>query len=254
MNNPQISEQYDAELDAARNLLMEMGGLVEQQLHDATQALIRSRNVPAVALASKLGSPGFYDFLRRGGVARMASEEHYGLALVLGGGETTIEEMTRLYALLPNRGRLRPLRYLADDPRSADGEALLSEEASFMVLDMLRQNPRPDDLVIQGVANIIQDTCRASDVCCRWSGTGSWSTSEGTCSSGSCRQWERTGTADSTSARSAFCRACRRRSRTSRRSWVATGSRWSFRSSARCSSGSVPPPRSGSVRRVLRRA
>lgn len=40
MNNPHISEQYDAELDAARNLLMEMGGLVEQQLHDAGQALI----------------------------------------------------------------------------------------------------------------------------------------------------------------------------------------------------------------------
>lgn len=40
MNNPHISEQYDAELDAARNLLMEMGGLVEQQLHDAAQALI----------------------------------------------------------------------------------------------------------------------------------------------------------------------------------------------------------------------
>jgi phosphate transport system protein len=40
MNNPHISEQYDAELDAVRNELMEMAGLVEQQVHDATQALI----------------------------------------------------------------------------------------------------------------------------------------------------------------------------------------------------------------------
>lgn len=40
MQNPHISEQFDAELDAARNLLMEMGGLVEQQVHDASQALI----------------------------------------------------------------------------------------------------------------------------------------------------------------------------------------------------------------------
>ncbi len=40
MNNPHISEQYDAELAAVRNLLMEMGGLVEQQVHDASQALI----------------------------------------------------------------------------------------------------------------------------------------------------------------------------------------------------------------------
>lgn len=40
MNNPHISEQFDAELGEARNQLMEMGGLVEQQLHDATLALI----------------------------------------------------------------------------------------------------------------------------------------------------------------------------------------------------------------------
>jgi phosphate uptake regulator len=32
MSTPHISEQFDAELDARRNLLMEMGGLVEQQL------------------------------------------------------------------------------------------------------------------------------------------------------------------------------------------------------------------------------
>ena len=40
MNTPHISEQFDAELHAVRGLLMEMGGLVEQQLHDAAQALI----------------------------------------------------------------------------------------------------------------------------------------------------------------------------------------------------------------------
>ncbi len=40
MNNPHISEQFDAELDSVRNLLMEMGGLVEQQLHDAVKALV----------------------------------------------------------------------------------------------------------------------------------------------------------------------------------------------------------------------
>ncbi len=117
----------------------------------ATESLIRSRNVPAVGLSSRLKSPGLHGFLQRGGVADLASENHYGLALVLGGGETTMEELVRLYALLPNRGRLRGLRYRADAAESPDGERLLSDEASFMALDMLRQNPRPDDLVIQGV-------------------------------------------------------------------------------------------------------
>lgn len=37
--NRHISEQYDTELDSARSLLLEMGGLVEQQLQQACQAL-----------------------------------------------------------------------------------------------------------------------------------------------------------------------------------------------------------------------
>jgi len=37
--NRHISEQYDTELDSARSHLLEMGGLVEQQLHKACQSL-----------------------------------------------------------------------------------------------------------------------------------------------------------------------------------------------------------------------
>ncbi|TNF88454.1 MAG: phosphate signaling complex protein PhoU [Gammaproteobacteria bacterium] len=37
--NRHISEQYDLELDSARSLLLQMGGLVEQQLQQACQAL-----------------------------------------------------------------------------------------------------------------------------------------------------------------------------------------------------------------------
>ena len=109
----------------------------------ARDALTRSRNVPAVALAARLAQPGFYQFLRAAAVSRMASERHYGLALALGGGEVTMEEVAVLYAMLRNRGILRPLRSLAGaapDP----GARLLSEEASFMVLDMLAGTTRPN--------------------------------------------------------------------------------------------------------------
>lgn len=112
----------------------------------ATQALVRSRNIPAVQVASRLGHPNLYEFLRDAGISRMASEQHYGLALVLGGGEVSMQELGGLYAMLANRGELRPLRLLADAPRTK-GTRLLSEEATFMVMDMLRQNPRPDDAV-----------------------------------------------------------------------------------------------------------
>ncbi len=112
----------------------------------ATDALIRSRNIPAVALSARLSKPGLYDLLKNAGVSRMASESHYGLALALGGGEVTMEEMVALYAMLANRGELKPLRYRAGDA-SVALERLLSEEASYMVIDMLRQNPRPDSAI-----------------------------------------------------------------------------------------------------------
>ncbi|OFX18774.1 MAG: penicillin-binding protein 1C [Anaeromyxobacter sp. RBG_16_69_14] len=107
----------------------------------ATEALVRSRNVPAVDLAGRL-DPGLYAFLARAGIARLKPEAHYGLALVLGGTEATMEELVRLYALLANGGVGRPLRTRLAVPE-AFGERLLSEEAAWVVLDMLEQNPRP---------------------------------------------------------------------------------------------------------------
>ena len=109
----------------------------------AQEALVRSRNIPAVAVAARLAQPGLYDFLKSAGVANMLPETHYGLALVLGGGDMTMEELARLYAMLANGGVLRSLR----TTRGADvvrGPRLLSAEAAFITLDMLRHAPRPD--------------------------------------------------------------------------------------------------------------
>lgn len=109
----------------------------------AADALVRSRNIPAVAVASQLQQPGFHQFLRDAGIRDMASESHYGLALVLGGGEVTMEELARLYAMLSNDGLMRPLRWRADTPRTG-GAAQLSAEAAYITRHMLLRNPRPD--------------------------------------------------------------------------------------------------------------
>lgn len=114
----------------------------------ATDALNFSRNIPAVAIASQLRQPGFYQFLRLAGISNMASEKHYGLSLVLGGGEVTAQELAKLYAMLANRGELRPLRMRESEP-PVTGVRLLSEEASFMTLDILRQHRRPGDTLAQ---------------------------------------------------------------------------------------------------------
>lgn len=117
----------------------------------AQDALIRSRNIPALSVAAKLSKPNLYGFLQLNQISKLESESHYGLALVLGGGEVTMEELARLYALLPNDGAMRPLAYTAEQSAEHDATQrhqppvqLLSPEAAFITLDMLRQTPRPD--------------------------------------------------------------------------------------------------------------
>ncbi|TPW16901.1 MAG: penicillin-binding protein 1C, partial [Elusimicrobia bacterium] len=90
----------------------------------AREALVRSRNVPAVSLASRLNAPGLRGLLARGGVVDLKSEEHYGLSLVLGGGEVTMAELAGLYAALANGGLHRPLRTLRDGRRDWVRESL----------------------------------------------------------------------------------------------------------------------------------
>ena len=110
----------------------------------AADALIRSRNVPAVSLAARLSQPSLYDFLKNAGVSDLKSEAHYGLALALGGGELTMQELVGLYAMLANHGEFRPIALIQDANNPQKRYRLISEEAAFITLDMLRQNPRPD--------------------------------------------------------------------------------------------------------------
>lgn len=107
----------------------------------ATQALISSRNIPAVYTAAKLKNPSFYQFLKNAGISKMEKEGHYGLALVLGGGDVTLKELASLYTILGNKGELYNIRTRINEPLN-DGVRLLSAEASFLTLEMLSKNPQ----------------------------------------------------------------------------------------------------------------
>jgi len=107
----------------------------------AEDALVRSRNIPAVDLTSRLAHPTLYEFLKKAGIDLPHGEKFYGLSLPLGGAEVTMQDLVRLYAMLANNGRLRPLNHTR--PHAGDaGLRMLSPEASFLVLDMLA-NSRP---------------------------------------------------------------------------------------------------------------
>ena len=110
----------------------------------ARDALIQSRNVPAVELASLLPPENnLYQLLRRTRLRRLQSEAHYGLTLALGSAETSPEELAALYAMLANRGNFLPLRFETGSAFPA-GEPLLSPEAAWLTLDMLKDAVRPD--------------------------------------------------------------------------------------------------------------
>jgi penicillin-binding protein 1C len=132
----------------------------------AQDALIKSRNVPAVELQSQLieqhasvnskqnSGQGLtlYDFLQNTGITQLRERDFYGLALALGGAELTMLELIELYAILPNAGEYKSAvsTYWVSGKKESDNienkKQLLSAEAAFLVSDMLRKNPKPHSL------------------------------------------------------------------------------------------------------------
>ncbi|VAW64595.1 Multimodular transpeptidase-transglycosylase [hydrothermal vent metagenome] len=114
----------------------------------AKDALIKSRNVPAVYLQSRLQKKSLYDFLKQANVKNLKAENFYGLALSLGGVELSMIELTGLYAGLANHGVFQEVNLfqnIADQSQyvSKNKKQLMSAEAGFMVLDILKNNPQP---------------------------------------------------------------------------------------------------------------
>lgn len=107
----------------------------------AKDALTYSRNVPAVSLLLELKKRSFYSFLQEAEISDLRSEEYYGSALALGAFEVSMQESARLYAMLRNYGKLQNLKFLQDDHEVQT--PILSSEAAFLTLDMLKDTPRP---------------------------------------------------------------------------------------------------------------
>ncbi len=102
----------------------------------ASEALARSLNVPAVNLLRDYGVQKFHELLKSAGISTMTKESsYYGLSLILGGGEATLEELTRAYSRMA-----RQLLYGNEDFPLRDRVAI------GYTLDALRNVSRPDEL------------------------------------------------------------------------------------------------------------
>ena len=114
----------------------------------AEDALVLSRNIPAVDLEKRL-SPGLYEFLKRAGIELPHDKNWYGLSLVLGGAEITMAEAAKLYAMVAGEGLLRPLRLLEAQASPAEAD-VLSREAQFVLRRMLAS--RGESVTIRGAS------------------------------------------------------------------------------------------------------
>ncbi len=120
----------------------------------AREALVKSRNIPALLLNSQLQGDGLYTLLSRGGVSLSRSADFYGSAVVLGGIEITLFDAVRLYTALVSRGEAVPLhavRLSGESPR-AEATRLFSAESAYLTRDMLRSNPAPNGFGLKNVA------------------------------------------------------------------------------------------------------
>jgi penicillin-binding protein 1C len=147
---------------APENFSHELDGAVS-----ASQALIRSLNIPAVHELKMYRYERFYELLKRLGFTTISKPaDHYGLSLILGGAEVTLWEVTSAYASAartlnqyfehPGKNRyskmnIRPLSFLT--PFSADSLAneQLSEESTisaasiYTTFEVLKELYRPGE-------------------------------------------------------------------------------------------------------------
>lgn len=113
-----------------------------QGLVSARNALAGSQNAPAVKLLNDYGLEEFYEFLKSAGVSTLnKTPKEYGLPIIIGGAETTLWDLARLYRGLGNYGNFSDI-YVVPGEKPKDN-ILVSRGASYLTLDILKDLKRP---------------------------------------------------------------------------------------------------------------
>ena len=111
-------------------------GMVEMR-----DALIKSLNIPFVELLKDYGEDKFFYFLKDILNFEDRNPERYGLSLILGTKEFTMEEIGILYSGLANYGNFKNLKYTEES--TEEGRQLLTKGASYLTLTTMRELERP---------------------------------------------------------------------------------------------------------------
>jgi len=126
----------------------------------ASEALIRSLNVPAVFMLKNYTPIRFLDILKRVGLSTFNKDAgYYGLSLILGGGEATLKELVSAYgsmARVLNRYNKKSEYYSGDyclvdflpskpNPELPDGKFVYRAASIWQTFNILTELNRPEE-------------------------------------------------------------------------------------------------------------
>lgn len=137
----------------------------------ASKALARSLNVPAVRMLQQYRIERFYSLLKQLGITTLTQPSgHYGLSLILGGGENSVWELTGVYASLARMLKHYPTYNGRYDVSDLHMPVALASTATRNPPDPLRL---PSDFVLG--AGAIYNTFSAMNELVRPGEEGLWS-------------------------------------------------------------------------------
>jgi penicillin-binding protein 1C len=101
-------------------------------------ALAGSENVPAVAMAAKLGPTSLLRFLRRAGFSDFdKTADYYGVGLTLGDAEVKLEQLVAAYSVFARGGVYVAPTMLKGQPATGSRQRVISERTAFWITDIL---------------------------------------------------------------------------------------------------------------------
>jgi penicillin-binding protein 1C len=106
-------------------------------------ALVQSLNMPAIRELHRMGVPRFGAVLSELGFDVARDHSAYGLSMALGGCEVSLLELANGYALLARGGTYKPVQLIDRPAERHDRRRLFSEEACYLLADMLGGSERP---------------------------------------------------------------------------------------------------------------
>jgi len=112
----------------------------------ARTALASSLNIPAVRTLRLVGTEEFVEGLRRFGFEDLQeSGEFYGPSLALGSADVSLWELVSAYRTLANGGMQSGLRLVPDGGNAPSASRVLSQEAAYLVSDVLSDREARSD-------------------------------------------------------------------------------------------------------------